>query len=48
MQAVAYEMDAAALELGLSIDDQIEGVTVNLDGLIDSIASSASMIPGQL
>lgn len=44
MQAVAYEMDAAALELGLSIDDQIEGVTVNLDGLIDSIASSASMI----
>jgi hypothetical protein len=44
MQAIAYEIDAAAIELGLSIDDQIEGVTVGLEGMIDGIASSATLV----
>lgn len=44
MQAVSYELDAGGLELALSIDDQNEGVTLGLQGTIDGVASSASVV----
>ncbi len=44
MQAISYEVAADSMDLTLSVDDQTEGVTVNIAGTVAEVTSAADMV----